>query len=142
MLTKKNYRLFNMAKNMAEMSTFYKAQIGCVLAYGNKVISSGFNCEKTHPLQNIYNAERFEGGEAKLHAETHAIIPLLKKEVDWKNVSLYVCRYGKKTNDGKSNIEMSMARPCKSCMKMIKDLGIRDIYYTTDDGYSYERIDD
>jgi hypothetical protein len=26
-------------------------------------------------------------------------------------------------------------------MAAIKDLGIRDIYYTTNDGYAYERIE-
>lgn len=34
-----------------------------------------------------------------------------------------------------------MARPCASCMQAIKDLGIREIYYTTNDGYSYEKIE-
>ena len=34
-----------------------------------------------------------------------------------------------------------MARPCASCMQAIKDLGIREIYYTTNDGYSYEKLE-
>ena len=34
-----------------------------------------------------------------------------------------------------------MARPCPSCMAAIKDLGIKNIYYTTNDGYSYERLE-
>ena len=29
---------------------------------------------------------------------------------------------------------------CPSCMQAIKDLGIRNIYFTTDDGFGYERI--
>lgn len=33
-----------------------------------------------------------------------------------------------------------LARPCSSCMAAIRDLGIRDIYYTTNDGYAYERL--
>ena len=33
-----------------------------------------------------------------------------------------------------------MSRPCPSCMAAIKDLGIRNIYYTTDDGFSHEII--
>ena len=136
MLTSKNYRLFNIARNVSDMSDFSRVKIGCVLACGNKIIGSGFNCEKTHPLQAIYNSERFEGGEAKLHAETHAIIPLLKKNIDWKNVQIYVFR--DKKEDGKRVI--SMARPCKSCMKMIKDIGIKDIYYTTEDGYAHEKV--
>ena len=34
-----------------------------------------------------------------------------------------------------------MARPCPSCMAAIKDIGIKDIYYTTNDGFSYEYLD-
>ena len=34
-----------------------------------------------------------------------------------------------------------MADPCPSCMAAIRDLGIRDIYYTTNDGYVYERLE-
>ena len=34
-----------------------------------------------------------------------------------------------------------IARPCPSCMAAIRDLGIRDIYYTTNDGYVCERLE-
>ena len=33
-----------------------------------------------------------------------------------------------------------IARPCPSCMAAIRDIGIRDVYYTTDDGFAYERL--
>lgn len=33
-----------------------------------------------------------------------------------------------------------MARPCPSCMAAIKDIGISHIYYTTNDGYAYEKL--
>lgn len=32
-----------------------------------------------------------------------------------------------------------MARPCPACMSAIKELGIKNIYYTTDNGYAYEK---
>lgn len=31
--------------------------------------------------------------------------------------------------------------PCPSCMAAIKDLGIKDIFYTSNDGYVHERIE-
>ena len=34
-----------------------------------------------------------------------------------------------------------MGRPCESCMAAIKDFGIRDIYYTTNDGFVHERLE-
>ena len=33
-----------------------------------------------------------------------------------------------------------MSRPCPSCLVAIKDMGIKHIYYTTDDGFAYEQI--
>lgn len=41
----------------------------------------------------------------------------------------------------RKDIVCGMARPCASCMQAIKDLGIREIYYTTNDGYSYEKLE-
>ena len=33
-----------------------------------------------------------------------------------------------------------MSRPCPSCMAAIKDLGIKHIYYTTNEGFAYECV--
>ena len=34
-----------------------------------------------------------------------------------------------------------MSRPCQSCQKLIKDLGIRIVHYTTDNGYATEEFE-
>lgn len=34
-----------------------------------------------------------------------------------------------------------LARPCPACMAMIKNLGIKKIYYTTDDGFAFEQLE-
>jgi len=34
-----------------------------------------------------------------------------------------------------------MARPCAGCMAAIRKFGIKNVYYTTDMGYAYERLD-
>jgi hypothetical protein len=56
-----------------------------------------------------------------------------RKDIDFKHVDLYVYRADKQ------GVPL-LARPCASCMQLIKDLGIRNIYYTHDNGYSYENI--
>ena len=33
---------------------------------------------------------------------------------------------------------IGMARPCPACMQYIKDMGIKNIYYTTGDGFVHE----
>ena len=41
----------------------------------------------------------------------------------------------------RKSAKYGMCRPCPSCMAAIKDLGIKHIYYTTDDGLVYERME-
>ena len=135
MLTKSDYRYFEKAKQVAEISEFPKVHIGCVAVYKGMVIGLGCNCNKTHPKQKFYNRHRIQSDELlpKLHAEINCLNQLRYMDVDFTKVKLYI--YRKRTDR-----EYSIARPCKSCMAAIKDLGIRNIYYTTDDGFAHEKI--
>lgn len=134
-LTSRDRRYFKLAASLAELSTFKKSKTGCVVVYKNKVISTGFNKEQTDPLQKKYNIERNipDSSPHKVHAEVDALKHIIELDIDWNHVSIYIYR--------KKNCQpYGLSRPCKSCIKLIKDLGIHDIYYTTDDGYSYEYI--
>jgi tRNA(Arg) A34 adenosine deaminase TadA len=74
-----------------------------------------------------------------LHAELAALLTVptaMLDRINWKDVSVYVYRICPGHKSG-----MGLARPCPSCMHQIKELGIHHIYYTTDDGYAYERLD-
>ena len=55
------------------------------------------------------------------------------KGCNFRKVKLYIYRV-------RCDQLHSLARPCRSCMEAIKDLGIRHVYYTTDDGFAYERV--
>lgn len=137
-MTRKQKSFFEAAEAVSRTSEFPRVHIGCVVTNGNhRIISSGVNSTKTHPIQKKYNAERFDVDictQHSLHAELDALLPLLKEDIDFSKVELYTYR---ELADG----TMAMSRPCPSCMKLIKDLGIRNIYYTTQDGYSHEEID-
>ena len=113
-----------------------RLHIGCVAVYHNNVIALGYNNKKTHPMQKKYNEYR----EVKynkdiipsIHAEMMCLLSIRHLELKWNKVSLYIyrsCTHGQ-----------GLARPCPACMAAIKDLGIKDIYYTTQDGFAYERI--
>lgn len=136
-MTRKQESFFEAAEAVSKTSEFPRVHIGCVVTNGNhRIISSGINSTKTHPIQKKYNAERFDVniGTHSLHAELDALLPLLKEDIDFSKVELYTYR---ELADG----TMAMSRPCPSCMKLIKDLGIRNIYYTTQDGYAHEEIE-
>ena len=98
----------------------------------------GCNCNKTHPTQKKYNRYRClhnTGIEPlpKLHAEINCINQIKHLDINFSKVRLYIYRIRKDQPFG-------IARPCSSCMAAIRDLGIKDIYYTTDNGYTYEKI--
>lgn len=134
-LTKSHKAYFKAAKSMSELSDFKQYHIGAVAVYGHKIISSGYNSCKTNPVQKRLNVYRFDADTpATLHAELSCLLPLInRRDIDFSNVSLYVYREYKNGN-------LAMSRPCASCMALLRDLGIRHIYYTGDGSYINEEI--
>ena len=134
MLSKKDRAFFNIAKEMSKLSDWPKEHLGCVITCGSKIISSGYNEKKTSPLQKELHAIRFTEDTAHSnHSEVNALKPLIhRKDINFKYCSVYVYREHKNGN-------LALSRPCKSCMKLIKDLGIKKIYYTIENGYAEEK---
>ena len=132
---KKSDSYFRAAKAVSEMSDHSQYKLGCVVVSGHRIISSGYNSKtKCHPLQAKLDTEKY-GVECpgKCHAEVSALLPLIRDGVDLTRASIYVFRQHK-------NGVNALARPCSSCMKVIKSLKIRRIYYTVEDGTALEKI--
>lgn len=144
-LSKFDLRMFEKAKEIAETSDFDHFHLGCVITCKKRVINIGCNTCKTHPMQKYYN-NRYRDfrkigcpDNHTLHAEiaTLTTIPIaIIKQVDWHDVNIYIYRIAPGLPS-----KMGMARPCPGCMAAIHKFGIRNIYYTTDTGYAYERLD-
>ena len=136
MFHKIDYKYFNKAHQVAKISDYKKQHVGCVAVYQGQIIGLGCNCNKTHPTQYYYNRYRKQSDTMlpKLHAEISCINQIKHLEINFSKVKLYIYRI-------RNDQPYGMSRPCPSCMAAIKDLGIRDIYYTTNDGYSYERLE-
>ena len=136
MLSKKDKSYFRAAQAVSTLSDFKRVNVGAVLIYKPRIASSSCNSQRTHPLQQKLNKERFEEETpAKLHAEVSCLLPLLgNKDIKWRDCELYVYREYKKGG-------LAMSRPCQSCQKLIKDLGIRIVHYTTDNGYATEEFE-
>lgn len=135
-MTRKQKSFFEAAEAVSKSSDYPRIHIGCVATYGNhRIISSGCNSNKTHPIQKKYNKERFDSDYSRhsLHAEITTLLPLMKEDIDFSKVEIY-------THRRRANGHLSMARPCPSCMALIKDLGIKKIWYTTEDGYACEHV--
>lgn len=133
-LTKSHRAYFHAARAISGLSD-YKQKIGCVVVMGHTIISSGHNSHsKCHAMQAKLNKDEF-GYECigLVHAEVDALLPLLKRRLDLSRASIYVYRQRK---DG----SLGLARPCASCMSLIRRLGIRNVYYTNEGGYSHEEV--
>lgn len=145
-ITNFDRRMFNYAREEAMKSTFNRFHVGAVVVYKHKIIAGGHNSDKTHPMQERYNElyRKFNNSTGcpikhSLHAEISAIsaIPfVIGKEVDFSKAKIYVYRIAV----GKPN-GYGLSKPCPACLNAIKDLGIKDIYYTDDFGLSYLRLD-
>lgn len=136
-VTKNDYKYFDKARRAGSISDYQKTHIGCAAVYQGNIIAIGCNCNKTHPVQKFYNRYRKRSGDMlpKLHAEMSCINSIRNLGINFSRVKLYIYRIRKDRPAG-------LARPCPSCMAAVRDLGIRDIYYTTNDGYAYERLQD
>lgn len=135
MMGKTNKAYFRAAKAVSELSDYPRHKIGCVIIDKHHIISSGYNSNsKTHPIQSKLDTEHF-GVECpgKVHAESAALIPLIKNKIDLHNAEIYIYR------KHKSNC-LALARPCNRCMRLIKMCGIKKLHYTTEDGYAYEKL--
>lgn len=133
-------KYFALAKNMAEMSDFHKQHLGSVLVYKNKIISVGYNCQKTSPLQAEYNKYReFEHNPKGIKDSLHSEILCLSKakylDIEWSKASLFTYRI-------KCDGSQGLAKYCNACGEYIRHLGVGNIYYTTNapNCFVYEKI--
>lgn len=134
-------KYFKLAKNASEFSEC-DIKIGSVLVYKNKIISVGWNTNKSNPLMKKYNKYRstkdrifnVDLHQNGLHSECMCLKTALKTfSGDLRKCSIFVYS---ETKNGSTRL----SRPCMACYMFLKDLGIKNIYYTTNNGWQYEKI--
>lgn len=132
-MTKTERAMFRAAKAVSEMSD-HKVKIGCVVVNKHRIISSGFNSHtKCHKIQAMLDKEKFGCDcPGKMHAETTALLPLIRNDVDLSNAAIFVYREHK---DGSA----ACARPCARCEKLIKQCKIKKIYFSVENGFAEEK---
>ena len=137
-----NKRYFKFAREASLRATYQGTrsapQIGAVAVYKKSIVAEAWNSNKTSPLQAKYNVYRFSETDtpAKLHCETALIQKLRWKfgdSIQWDKLDIYLYREYK---DG----SLAPSRPCSSCLMLLKELGLRRIHYTTEDGFVTEKF--
>lgn len=91
------------------------------------LISSGFNNQtKTHPAIKKYNEHQ------TIHAEFSACMKVKNKKL-LNGATMIIYR---ESADG----EPALARPCSSCYSFLKNMGIKNITYSTPLGFTTEKL--
>ncbi len=108
---------------MANKSTC-RHQLGAVLVKGNRIISVGFNKDKT-------SVRRSNHPFAAIHSETDCLASALPFEIE--NATMYIYRELK-------NGLVANAMPCRWCREALKKAKVKRICYTIENGYKEEEL--
>lgn len=110
---------FKLAKKASLSGEHFQHRIGAVLIKKNKVVSIGFNRQKTHPK----SPSPFK----YLHAEIDCILGVDSDTL--MDSELYVYRQTR-------NNTLGLSKPCKHCLWMLQLAGIKKIHHTSEEGYT------
>ena len=134
-------RFFEEAKKESILSDYDKVHIGACAVYKDKfIIARAHNTAKTNPTQYFYNRSRMEEKSdimlkpARSHAETQLYRKIRYLDIDFKDVVVYIYR-------ARKDDVRALAKPCPSCEKLLRDLGVKIVCYTGNDSYIEERFD-
>jgi len=111
------------AKKLALQSCHKHKHAAFVLNKKGIVIAMAANFGKTHPIMLKLGGDL---NKIYLHAEVAALLQAKKVHTLY---SLRVNKQGKLLN----------AKPCKICQKAIQHFGVKEVYYSTNDG-TFEKL--
>ncbi len=104
-----------------------KKKVGSVLLKKNKVIATAVNLEKkSHPLQAKFARRVGMHERIFLHSEIHSLIKA-REDAD----TIIVARVNPQN-------KLRMAAPCACCALALEEAGVKNIWYSTDDGFVYK----
>lgn len=134
-LTRRQRSFFESAKAVSLLSDHPQFHLGCVIVEGSRIISSGCNSiTRCSPIQQKLDHNRFGGEHREVcHAETAALLPLIRQRADLASCTAYLYRSHK---DG----SLAISRPCSGCMSLLRAVGIRRVFFTAENGYAVEDI--
>jgi deoxycytidylate deaminase len=103
------------------------------ILYKNRLIATGMNCSKTHPL-NLLNRKvsKVTGEDYSEYKQTcselNAILKLKRlTNIDTRKCTLVNIRYNRKD-------QIALAKPCMSCDSLLQYHGFKEIIWTNDNG--------
>lgn len=143
---------FSLARNASKFSTYgggKSTRIGCVIFYKNRPLIVSWNTNKELPMQKKYNSLRgFDSNNAHYpnygHAEMNALVALQREyDLDELNINkLSIFIYREIQEKAGEQPRPALAKPCLACEQALRDIGIKNIYYTGNNSFIYEKYED
>jgi tRNA(Arg) A34 adenosine deaminase TadA len=122
-MSNKTKRYLSVAKRVAQQGDHRSPNHGAVLVKGGNIISTAHNKWSYSSFGKRFR-ER-DKGISTLHAELAVVLNLDRAAT--QGTDIYVVRVGKTG-------EFKMSKPCTMCETALKHVGIKRIYYTTNNG--------
>lgn len=133
----------NIAGVVSSRSTCIRRHYGAVIVKDRVIVSTGYNGAPRGSINcidinkcmrkelNVPSGERYELCEA-VHAEQNAIINGAPDRM--KDATIYIAGF---EEDGSA----ADGRPCKLCSRMIRNAGLKEVIYLSNDGV-FKKIED
>tara|TARA_R100000008_G_C3587523_1_gene173703 strand:+ start:8784 stop:9242 length:459 start_codon:yes stop_codon:yes gene_type:complete len=122
-MTKKIQRYFELSRNIAYNSPYGKIRHGAILVKGGSILNASFNKDNFTSFGARFR--HVNRGHATVHAELGCILGMPRSSTT--GADIYVCRINR---DG----EFRYSKPCAMCHEAMKHVGIKRVYYTTNEG--------
>ena len=126
-------RLEDVALSLLDNHNANRCRHFSFIIYKNRLIATGLNCNKTHPL-NLRNRKisRLTGedysNQKQTCSELNAILKLKRlTNIDTRKCTLVNLRYDR--NDNKA-----LAKPCMSCTSLLKYHNFKQVIWSTNNG--------
>ena len=143
----KNEYYLNIAKQVAQRSTCFRAKFGAIITKDDQIIATGYNgaprktkdcLEKGYCLRdklNIPHGQKYEMC-VSVHSEQNAIINAARAGVSLLGGDMYIYSEDKEGN-------LIDAFPCFICKKMLINAGLERVICSTKDGeYKIFKVQD
>lgn len=128
--SKRFKQIIRLAKVQRTLSDVKDYKLSAVIFDNRRVYASGYNTDKTIPMQGEYNRYKQPHSHSwkhSAHAEMNCLHKLLQQYYNklpkMDKLSILVYREN-------AHGDFAMARPCPACEAALKKLGIKNIYYT------------
>ena len=115
-------RYVDLARRLAEGSTYSLHRHGAVLVKGGSVLNWSANQNKVQRWAQRFRAHGC--GHATHHAELGAILGVARDKT--RGSDIYVVRISKKGS-------LLLSKPCPMCEDVLRHVGVKRVFYSVDD---------